>query len=150
MSAPPTPSLLSRLRPYLPVALVATLGLTVTALGVRILLELEGVKREAEFRRLTVERVRAIEHSFDLYVGDLHATLGLFYASETVERDEFVSFVTPIVRDRPALRAVEWVKRVADAERDAFEREARAIYREFAITELAADGKLVRAARCRF
>ncbi len=52
----------------------------------------------------------------------LRALQALWSASDQVDEARFAVFSTLLLEDRPGLRALEWVPRVRDAERAAFER----------------------------
>ena len=67
-------------------------------------------------------------------------------ASNDVTRDEFRAFVQPALRRFPSLQAIEWVPRVADGEREAFELGQQAALPGFEIRQRDASGNLVPAA----
>jgi len=75
--------------------------------------------------------------------------LGSFYSgSQKVERAEFQTFVKPFLLHHGCVQALEWIPRVRDAERAAYEQAARQEgFPDFQITERQAQGRMVRAAR---
>ncbi len=75
--------------------------------------------------------------------------LDRFYAgSEKVERAEFHVFTRPIPKHLSCLKALEWVPRVQDADRAAYEESIRQEgFPAFQITERDPDGRTVRASR---
>jgi PAS domain S-box-containing protein len=76
-------------------------------------------------------------------------SIAAFYAaSQRVERDEFRSFVTTALSQHLEIQALEWVPRVPDDKRSAYERMAREDgWRGFEFTERDTTGRLVRALR---
>lgn len=70
----------------------------------------------------------------------------LFYSSTHVDRREFKIFVSPIIKNTPFIKALEWVPRVPDSHRSTFEEKAQKEgYSEYAFKELNKKGILIRA-----
>ncbi len=67
----------------------------------------------------------AIMRSIGTHIEVLHATEGLFAASERVEREEFRAFTESLIARHPGLQLLEWVPRVPQGARAAFEAAVR-------------------------
>jgi two-component sensor histidine kinase/CHASE1-domain containing sensor protein len=109
---------------------------------------LEHKRIEFEFTRRAEILGEAVVRSLTAHIEVLH-TLESFYAgSQTVERHGFHSFVKRLLARHPGIQALSWNPVVHDSERAAYE---EAMRREgdpaFQITELNAQGQLVRAAQ---
>jgi len=69
---------------------------------------------------------------------------GLYSSSEFVSRDEFSTFVMPIIERTPRISSIQWLPRVTSTERSEYEIAARRDGMErFVITDYTADGKVV-------
>jgi len=114
-----------RFKPYLvfTVLLIAGSALSVAAffhsrsLGeqrVREEFDRASGNRVSAFRRVVVAGINALE------------SLGSFHeASHEVERQEFSSFVKPLLAHNPGIQALEWIPRVPGEQRSAVEQAAR-------------------------
>jgi PAS domain S-box-containing protein len=88
------------------------------------------VRVEREQVQLTLEReaentAHTLGESFDLYFETVQSVASLYAGSTEVERDEFRAFVSRNLVRYPGIQALEWVPRVAAAERDEFVAAAR-------------------------
>ena len=118
---------------------LAAVGVLVSVLMVR---RLESTRIRLEFERAAGERVRALHAELDSYVNDLHALSAFFRASVEVTRAEFAEFARPLHARHRGLRAFDWVPRVIESDRAAYEARAREQFPGFRITELAENGAL--------
>jgi len=111
--------------------------------------------RAWEQDRLRTDFERNAKDSLSVLKGRIHEDLlalellGSFYSgSQKVERAEFQTFVTPFLLHHGCVQAMEWIPRVRDAERAAYEEAARQEgFPDFHITERQKQGRMVRAAR---
>ena len=111
--------------------------------------------RAWEQDRLRTDFARNAKDSLSVLKGLTHEDLlvlellGSFYAgSQKVERAEFQTFVKPFLLHHGCVQAMEWIPRVRDAERAAYEEAARQEgFPDFHIAERQAQGRMVRAAR---
>jgi PAS domain S-box-containing protein len=103
---------------------------------------LESTRIRLEFERAAGDRVRAVQTELESYIHNLHAISAFFRASEKVTRAEFSEFTRPLQALHTGVRAFDWVPRVLEAERDAYERRLRDEIPGFRITELALQGEL--------
>jgi CHASE1-domain containing sensor protein len=87
---------------------------------------------------------KAIEHNMN----DIATVAALCQASHTVNRQEFSALTRQLLSRNPCAQALQWLQRVTDAERDAWEAAARReIAPGFQITERSPHHQMVRAAR---
>lgn len=95
------------------------------------------------FEQLANGRFADIERSIDGTLGVLRSLVGLYAASQKVERHEFRSFIDGLGVPR-AVQALEWIPRVPLAQRGAVEGAAkRQGPSDFTFTERDAQGELV-------
>lgn len=88
-----------------------------------------------------------LEEKISQYRSTLHAIAAFFAASQTVERDEFRTFVTPLFSRLPGILALSWNARITDAERKHHEASMRSAgFPDFSIRD-AAEGTMKPAAR---
>jgi PAS domain S-box-containing protein len=131
---------------YLDAAVTAAVGLSLTL--VFALLSADGEQRE---RRLVFEQqsesyASSIRDKMFNLRESLTAIERFYRGSERVTRQEFYSFVDPMIRTS-TVQALEWVPRVSAADRLDFEAEARRDgIKDFFIFEQNADGERVPAA----
>lgn len=131
---------------YIPIALIAALGLLMTGLTVREVDNAERQRVQNAFQEAARDRVLVIEREFKhtlALVQDLGNFIG---ASPWIGRREFRKFVYPALKRHGSIQAFEWVPRVTAAERTMFVREARSSFPKFRITERDDLGQLVEAA----
>ena len=111
--------------------LIPTFGTLVvgTALSFGMFAEIweeESEIRRVGFERLADERIAALGKSVGSALAALQALAGLFFASEFVTRREFEQFVGHLPKSKGVVQAFEWIPRVPQAEREKYERAARA------------------------
>jgi len=71
-------------------------------------------------------------------------SLGSFFkGSEHVTRQEFSVFTRPLLAKFPEIQALEWIPRIKDSERKAFEENQRKDFPGFVITERQSQGNMV-------
>jgi len=132
------------------VALVVCNGMGLSLLLFIIIWNLETQKITAVFKGDTQDCINELEHIIERSHQDINAIIGLYSASVEVTRQEFHDFVqAQRVSDKmPGIQALEWVPRVRDADRSAYEQAARKDgLPDFYFKERNADGRLVAAAR---
>ncbi|MGB2755352.1 MAG: PAS domain S-box protein, partial [Phycisphaerae bacterium] len=135
-------------RRLLVAVLTGCLGVLVSAAGFIAV-------RAWEQDRLRTDFERNAKDSLSVLKGLTHENLlalelvGSFYSgSQKVERAEFQTFVTPFLLHHGCVQAMEWIPRVRDAERAAYEQAARQEgFPDFQIAERQAQGRMVRAAQ---
>jgi PAS domain S-box-containing protein len=70
-------------------------------------------------------RASIIHDALERHLVDLEGLQSFYNASTFVTRKAFATFVAPILKTRPGIKAFEWIPRVAYPERARFEAEAR-------------------------
>lgn len=125
------------------VPLAVTFGLAVVLFQYSRQWEQE--RQEAAF----AQRAAAISYSLAErttgYLEVLHAVERFYESSPEVSRAQFHTFVSGALARFPGIRALEWIPRVAAADRAATEQAARAVFPQFQFTEQSPGGRLVRA-----
>jgi signal transduction histidine kinase/CheY-like chemotaxis protein len=124
---------------------VLAVGFTLTA---GVVLEMRSQIQQSarvRFERLTERLVVEIERRINLALYGLNGVVGLYAASNTVERDEFNTFVGlhDLEHDFPGVLAFGIVERVPRAEVRAFERAQRETAPGFAVQSTVEDGDLL-------
>lgn len=106
-----------------------------------------GKRLKLEFDQHALGLKAALETSVSTHINALHSLESFYSASETIDRDEFRTFVTHLLSNLSGIQALGWNPVVPFSERNAFERNVRNEgYRNFQITELNADKQIVAAA----
>ena len=131
---------------YIPIALVALFGLTITWLLFRAVADWESQRVEIAFQAAASDRVLVIQREFSHVLGVVEDIGSFVDASPRIGRREFRKFVGPALQRYDSIEALEWVPRVAGDERRAFEVKARRSFSRFRIKEHNPEGSLVRAA----
>ncbi len=99
-----------------------------------------------EFERRAHTLAQALRRSFGGYLEFLHSIESFYASSREVDRHEFRTFVERLYLRHPGIQALEWIPRVPDARRAAYEEAARQDgYSSFQITERELQGQMVRA-----
>lgn len=132
---------------YLPIALVALVGVLVTWQAFNMVSEWERQRVQQAFRSAATDRVLMIQREIDQNLGVVQDIGSFFAASREVGRREFRKFVGPALKRHSSIAALQWIPRVSEAERAAFEKAARRSFSRFSINELNPAGELIRAAR---
>jgi CHASE1-domain containing sensor protein len=103
--------------------------LVIALLSTLIFGALRGRERHQKRRDFVIQAQQlafSIETHFDLPMELLRSVAALFLSSDDVSREEFRTFVQPIIERHPSIYAFEWMPLVTDAERDGFEQAVQA------------------------
>jgi PAS domain S-box-containing protein len=101
-------------------------------------------ERSSHFQLAAEDRVSAIRADMEVNIQVLESVGALFAASDSVSRLEFKTFVAPLMAKHTEILALEWIPRVRDAQREAYEQQARAEgYEQFTFTENAGADELI-------
>ncbi len=112
-------------RPLLLSVIVAIAGVMLSFLFSWLLLRQEQRLAAAQFRYDAARRVETIQRAVTDRLSALN-TLAVYYAgSELVERDEFRTFVKPLLEKRPGIMALGWAPRILTGQRQAYEQSLR-------------------------
>ncbi len=100
------------------------------------------------FERQAEDLAEAMRVNVQAHLDALYSLEAFFATSNEVTREDFHVFSHRLLLRHPAIQAVSWNPYVQDADREVFEKRARAEgYSGFEITERDGEGNLVRAAR---
>ncbi len=80
---------------------------------------------ERQFREVTEDRTASIEREFSHGIGQLRQVAGYFAGSEEVTRAEFRTYVSSIDHEPDDRWVIQWVPKVGEAQREAYEQQAR-------------------------
>ena len=87
-----------------------------------------------------------LEKNINVPLEALHVIKSFYASSDNIEREEFRTFVTRQLVRHPGIQALEWIPRVSNAERAAYEVTARQDgYAHFQITQRAQQGTMTKA-----
>jgi len=132
-------------RAYIPIALVALIGVLVTLQAFNAVTGWERQRVQQAFQSAAGDRVLMIQREIEQNLGVVQDIGSLFNVSKWVDRREFRKFVEPALKRYASITALQWIPRLTAAERNAFEEEARRSFSRFRITETSQAGDLVRA-----
>ncbi|GJM44293.1 MAG: hypothetical protein DHS20C21_11350 [Gemmatimonadota bacterium] len=125
--------------------------LVVALLSTLVFGALRGKERHEKRRDFVVQAQQlafSIENRFELPRELLRSVVALFLSSDDVSREEFGTFVRPIIARHPSIYAFEWMPLVTDADRDRMVQEVRAEgFADFDFQQRAPKAGLMRAAR---
>ncbi len=101
---------------------------------------------QAEFNEAAENRYSAFKREIDSDLSALASLQALYNSSRKgVERSEFRNFTNHILKQHASIQALEWMPRVPDSRREAYERAARREgFPDFQLTERIAQGKMRR------
>ncbi len=134
-------------RKYFAVGAVAAIGALVSILGYQEVDFRERGTRKAAFERAATSGTTAIVRRIDADLASVRVIKGFFESIPVVERENFRTFVAPMLQRTAAVRALEWIPRIDAASRATFEAKATQDgFADFKITERTNDGKLRTAA----
>jgi PAS domain S-box-containing protein len=111
-------------RPVLGITGVALAGVVGSLILFAELRTKEHERLEDDFLHAAEDRVSALKKTLEFDSCILGAIRSFYDGSESVERAEFCVFVSPMLRRHPSIRALEWVTRVAESERESLEEAA--------------------------
>ncbi len=121
-------------------------GVVLSFLVFAAVCHIEGSATKARFRQGAENRVSALRWGIADKLIELQAVAALFASAKTVDRNDLAEFATPFVEDETGIRALQWIQRVSDVQREQFELDVRGEgFIDFQITELGADGGVLRA-----
>ncbi len=134
-------------RSYIPIAVVAISGLTVTWFLFQAVADWERQRVQIAFQAAASDRVLVVQREFAHTLGVVQDIGSFIDASPWTGRREFRKFVGPALKRFDSIEALAWIPRVAGHQRKAFEAEARGSFPRFQINERNSEGELVPAER---
>jgi len=148
LSANPGVAPARQIRPwvaYIPIALVALVGLMVTWHAYNVVTDWEQQRVQQAFRVAAGDRILMVQREIQQSLGVVQDIGSFFDASDWVGRREFRKFVGPALKRYSSIAALQWIPRTSGEERASFEEEARRSFARFRITERTPEGELVKA-----
>jgi signal transduction histidine kinase/CHASE1-domain containing sensor protein/FixJ family two-component response regulator len=127
----------------------------VLCMGILLSVALFGKARDGEWNRTAnrfdaavADRVAALKKDLGSDLLVVQSLVSFYAGSQEVTQDEFRAFAAPFISWQPDIRALEWVPRVRDSQREDYEAAARtALHPNFQIRESGEGGRLMRAGR---
>jgi signal transduction histidine kinase len=130
---------------YIPIALVALMGVLVTWYSFNTVTDWERQRVQQAFRAAASDRVLMVQREIEESLALVQDIGSFFDASQWVGRRDFRKFVGPALKRSASIAALQWIPRVTGSERESFEEEARGSFSRFRISETDQTGDLVRA-----
>lgn len=125
---------------------VGVIGVVASLLAFMIASNISKAALEKELIFESKEKVKTITEKVELNLQILDAVDAFYRASNFISRQEFNTFVTPLLDKYKYIKAIEWVPYITHAQRDAYEQQARDDgISEFTLTEINTKGELVTA-----
>ncbi|MDR3682299.1 MAG: CHASE domain-containing protein, partial [Geothrix sp.] len=107
------------------ILVVLLLGTVLSLVGFFLTWDVHRGQVEAQFEAVAQERVEAVIHGFERGFEDVTLLRNFFDACDDVSRQDFDTFVEPILARHPYIQAFQWLPEVSPRDRAALEREAR-------------------------
>ena len=130
---------------YVPIALVALIGVLVTWHAFNVVTDWERQRVQQTFRAAAIDRILMVQREIEQNLGVVQDIGSFFDASKRVGRREFRKFVEPALKRYTSIAALQWIPRITGEDRASFEKEARRSFARFRINENNPAGDLVRA-----
>jgi two-component system NtrC family sensor kinase len=131
---------------YVPAGISLLLGVGLSVVAGHIVHQWEQERLEAYIQRQADNLAITLQKSIDSDLEIVQAITSFYNASNSVDRQEFQVFVTPLLNRHSSLLALQWLPRVLHSNRLTFEKQTQLEgLSNFYIKSLDAAGKLVRA-----
>jgi len=131
---------------YLSVLLVLIVGVGASVIGFRQFVLLEEAEKQKNFVIAASDRMVAIERAIQSNLDSVLSIKAFFESNLIVQREQFRSFVSPLLERNSALQALEWIPNVPAEERVQFEAVAKSEgFKNFRFTERSKKGELINA-----
>ncbi len=118
---------------YIPVAIVAVLGIAISLASSRQVGEWEQQRVDSAFQGAARDRVLIIQREIEYTFSIVEDLASLFEVSRNIARREFRKFVSPVLLRHPGVKALQWIPAVAAPERASFLARARVSFPSFQI-----------------
>ena len=136
-----------RKKSFMIVAAFSAAGAVVGLLLFASIRNIERRNTQDRFSILADDRHDAVRKKLEVSLDFLRGLASFFYASERVTAGEFNTYAREIVSRRDEITSMEWIPRVAGADRAAFEKEAQQEGGDFQIFELKSEGGVATAGK---
>ena len=135
------------LQKYTLLILVICIGLLISLLGFYKVREWEKNNLLEHFKKNAKNCVSVLTSEIIEDIDVVKNIKGLYAASQSVERNEFHTFVENFLIQKESIKALEWIPHVRDHDRDTFEHSAKLEgFAEFQITDNISEKSMCRAA----
>jgi signal transduction histidine kinase len=136
---------------YIPPLIAIIIGLGLAVITFSFVRHTEFKNLKTQFTLDTQNRINAILRETDINLEVIQSLYSFFESSEEVTREEFHNFTKHQISEHPSIQTLEWIPRVTDSERHAFEKGTQAeLTTEYHFTEHDSTGNLVRAAERKY
>ena len=112
-------------RRFRPLWLTLGVGISLALLAYSLVWSLETRRLQAGFSRAAEDHIVAVRTTLASYLEPLDAIAAFHAATDHFDRQAYRTFVTPQLARRPAISSLEWIPRVSQAQREAYEEAAR-------------------------
>ena len=129
---------------YIPIAIVALLGVVVTWQAFNVVTGWERQQVQQVFHAAAIDRVLMVQREIEQNLAVIRDIGSFFDASKWVGRRDFRKFVGPALKRHTSITALQWIPRITGTERATFVEEARVSFPRFRINEADQAGDLVR------
>ncbi len=132
-------------RRLVPIVLIVVAGTALSIAAFLLVHSLESQRQVRAFERIAIEEFGHLENSLEEAVVDkVHSIRGLYAASGFVTRSEFKVFVSNLDKHGTTIQAFEWIPRVPESSRAAYEKAAQADgHPGFRFTERERQGRMI-------
>lgn len=128
---------------YVPIAVVTLAGIIVSWNAYREVNDWERQRVLQEFHFAASDRILMVQRELELALGVVRDIGSFFDASSRIGRREYRKYVGPALNRYKSIVALEWIPRVTEEERAAFETNARRSFARFRMTEPGPNNDLV-------
>ena len=138
------PYLIKEVRRYiLPFGIILT-GIALSAIAFIVARDLDFQKIRKEFEQDSEERYEALRREIELNLNVLDS-IKAFYNPNRISRLQFREFVGHFLVRHPSIQALEWIPRIPNSQREAYEKMARNDgFPHFQLTNLKANQKYLK------
>ena len=125
--------------------LIAAIGSVISLLVYFVVASWEFSVQKNSFEQAAIKKINLFNREIENYKSILKSLVNFHNSSEEITRAEFHDFVKSSVADDNVFRAIEWLPKVTESQRESFVRAVRAEgFGQFEITQRDSDGKLVK------
>ncbi len=112
-------------RQNLALVAVVVVGALLAVVSYQFVSKFERSAAELTFTRPAADLISGVQLHIETEIESVRSLVAFYNSSSFVDRAEFNSFVAPSLARYESIQALEWVPRVAAADRDEFEKRAR-------------------------
>lgn len=131
-------------RDYFFLLLVGLVGISATVAAYSVVKNIQQTSHEELHIAYSKTKIYAIRDKINSSTSVLSSIKGLYNASNFVDRQEFKSFVSPLLADQKTIQTLEWIPKVSHSKREEYELLARKDgIKNFTFRERNEHGKMV-------